>query len=636
MEIDEKYLHLLKKDYPTKEAVVAEIINLEAISIMPKGTEHFVSDIHGEYEAFCHLLNTCSGVIREKVDLLYKGKLSDKKCAFLASLIAYPKETIDLYQEKQINMDEWYKDNIEKLIHILLRVASKYTRSKVRKAVVPEFSYIINELINAKREGFDYKKFCDSVYEDIIQLKRAPAFIEAICKAIKRLAVANLHIVGDIFDRGENPDLIMDLLIEQDNVDVQWGNHDIQWIGAGIGNVACITNIIYIALKMGNVDAIEEGYGISLRRLEEFARKNYTFDARFAPNNKNLTERERKTYAKMRKAIFYLMLKVEGEIIKRNPDYDMEDRLILERINRQDGSLVMPDGKVFYDEDFKAEFSKPTLTDTERDVLERLKRAFSNSEKLKKHIAFLMQRGSIYKIVNGNLLYHGCIPLNEDGTYAKQKLSCGVFSGKAYFDACEKIVRRAYSNHFAGIESAYDNDFLWYLWCGKNSPLFGRDKIATFERVYLPKEYGVENKNPCYRYTLDKDVCIKLLKDFGLEGEHTHIINGHVPVKTKEGENPIKADGKLIVIDGGFCRAYQSTTGIAGYTLIYNSYGLRLSAHASFGTKEEAVKKCTDIHSNVTVFEHVEKRLTVAETDKGKEFRDRVADLKALLESGLL
>lgn len=635
MDVYEKYLTLLKKNYPTQESVAAEIINLEAIISMPKGTEHFVSDIHGEYEAFCHLLNTCSGVIREKVDLLYKDELTEKECAHIASLISYPKETIELWEERHDASDEKYTYYIEKLVHILLRVSSKYTRSKVRKAVQPEFSYIINELINAKREGFDYETFCANVYKNILELKRGPAFICSLSAAIKKLAVANLHIVGDIFDRGEHPDLIMDLLMTCDNVDIQWGNHDIQWIGAGLGNPACIANILYIALKAGNIEAIEDGYGISLRRLEEFARKNYDYDERFAPNNPNLTAREKKIYCRMRKAIFFIMQKTEAEIIKRHPEYEMDDRVLLDKLDRSVGAFQADDGRLFYDYDFKAPYSESELSEPEKDVIEHLIRTFKTSEKLQKHIDFLMECGGLYKVVNGNLLYHGCVPMNEDGSYAEVKMKCGTFSGKAYFDACEKVVRRAYANRISGTQNEDDLDFLWYLWCGKKSPLFGRDKIATFERVYLPEEYGVERKNPCYNYTLKKEVCEKILADFGVEGEQTHIINGHVPVKAKSGESPIRAEGKLLVIDGGFCRAYQSKTGIAGYTLIYNSYGLRLSAHEPFSSKEEAVRTCRDIHSNVTVFEHTVRRLTVADTDKGKELKARIADLKALLESGI-
>jgi fructose-1,6-bisphosphatase-3 len=490
--------------------------------------------------------------------------------------------------------------------------------------------------VNARREGFDYESFSNGVYENIIKANRAPAFIESVCEAIKKLAVDYLHIVGDIFDRGEHPDLIMDMLLPREDVDIQWGNHDILWIGAGLGNTACIANVLYIALKAGDVAAIEDGYGISLRRLEEYARKTYEYDEKFAPRNKNLTERENKNYARMRKAIFFMMQKAEAKIIESNPDYGMDDRVLLKRINKADGLLTMPDGKKFYDEDFKKNYVDIELTDAEIEVLEHFKKTFTSSEKLQKHIAFLINKGGIYKVVNGNLLYHGCVPLNADGSYAGQKLKCGVFSGKAYFDACEKIVRRAYASHFAARRDDYDVDFIWYLWCGRLSPLFGRDKIATFERVYLPKEYWEEVKNPCYEYEQKKEICEKILEDFGVEGGNTHIINGHVPVKTKDGENPIKAGGKLIVIDGGFCRAYQPTTGIAGYTLIYNSYGLRLSAHEPFGTKEEAIENCLDIHSNVTVFEHTAHRLTVADTDQGKEIRARIADLQKLLDSGLL
>ena len=632
----EKYLSQLKKQYPTQEAVAAEIINLEAIISMPKGTEHFVSDIHGEYDAFYHLVNTCSGVIREKVDLLYKGVLSDKECAALASLISYPRETIDLLKQSKKKLDDWYMDTMPKLIHILLRVASKYTRSKVRKSAPAEFSYIINELLNATREGFDYDTFCNGVYKNIIKLNRAPAFIEAVSATIKKLAVVNLHIVGDIFDRGEHADKILDMLIDMSNVDIQWGNHDILWIGAGLGNAACIANILYIALKAGDVSCIEDGYGISLRRLEEYARKYYEEDERFVPNNENLSDRDKKNYAKMRKAIFYIMLKLEAEIIERNPEYEMDDRILLKRINKKDGSLTMPNGEVFYDDDFKTDHVELKLTDSENAVIEHLISVFRNSEKLQKHIAFLMKSGGLYKICNGNLLYHGCVPFNDDGTFVNKTLRCGTFSGKAYFDACEKIVRRAYANMFTGHIDDYDLDFCWYLWCGPMSPLFGRSKIATFERVYLPKEYGVEIKNPCYEFTMDEKYCDMILENFGVDPKGGHIINGHVPVKQKNGESPIKANGKLLVIDGGFCKAYQATTGIAGYTLIFNSYGLRLSAHESFGSREEAVAKCLDIHSQVNVLEHVPRRLTVADTDQGRDIIQRIEDLRELLDSGLL
>lgn len=627
----EKYLNLLKRDYPTTAAVAAEIINLEAIMSMPKGTEHFVSDVHGEFGAFCHLMNTCSGVIREKVDLLYKDTLSEKECAHIASLISYPKETIELWEERKDVSDEKYLYYMEKLVHILLRVASKYTRSKVLKAVQPEFSYIINELVNAKREGFDYEEFTLGVYKSVLSLNRAPEFIEAVAAAIKKLAVVSLHIVGDIFDRGEHPDYIMDMLLTNDSVDIQWGNHDIQWIGAFLGNPACIANILYIALKAGNVDAIEDGYGISLRRLEEFARKNYDYDERFAPANKNLTDRERKIYTRMRKAIFFMMLKYEEEIIKRNPEYGMEDRMILSKLDHEKGRFVAEDGKEFFDYDFKAEYSKPELSDAEMAVMDHLIHTFMKSEKLRKHMDYIMRKGGLYLVANGNLLYHGCVPTDENGEFTKVKLFTGEYRGKAYFDECERIVRQAYEERNTVGKDVRNVDFCWYLWCGKKSPLFGRDKIATFERVYLPTEYGVEEKNPCYTFSLKKEFCEKILKEFGIEGNRSHIINGHVPVKAKEGESPIRAEGKLLVIDGGFCRAYQSKTGIAGYTLIYNSYGLRLSAHEPFSSKEEAVRKCLDIHSNVTVFEHVDRRLTVADTDKGQELADRIRDLKKLL-----
>lgn len=636
MRRDDKYLELLKKNYPTQEAVAAEIINLSAILSMPKATEHFVSDIHGEYEAFCHLINTCSGVIREKVDLLYKNSLTEKECAHIASLIAYPKETIELWRERKDISDGKLRYYIEKLVIILLRVASKYTRSSAVKAFRPEFRYIMNEVINAERQGFDHEKFRSDAYGTILALHRGAAFIEALCSAIKRLAVTNLHIVGDIFDRGEHPDKILDLLLERDNVDIQWGNHDIEWIGAGLGNKACMTSVICIALKSGNVEAIEDGYGISLRRLEEFARKNYDADPRFAPAfSDGLTEREARIYSRMRKAAFYMNQKAEAEIIRRNPDWGMSDRVNLEMIDRTRGVYVARDGREFFNPDFQAEFSKPGFSEAENEVMEHLSRTFRTSEKLQKHIDFLMRRGGLYKIANGNLLYHGCVPFDSDGNFAKKRLRCGEFSGKEYFDACERIVRRAYANRLRGGRDDYDLDFFWYLWCGPLSPLFGRERITTFERLYLPSEYWVEKKNPYYEFAERKEVCEKILADFGVKSPNSHIINGHVPVKARQGESPIRAGGKLLVIDGGFCKAYQPQTGIAGYTLIFNSYGLRLSAHEAFSTIDDAVRNCKDIHSKVTVFEHAERRLTVRDTDKGRELAERVKDLKALLKLGI-
>ena len=638
MEDREKYLNLLASQYPSVQAAAAEIINLEAILRLPKGTEHFLSDLHGEYEAFCHIMNNCSGVIREKVDLLFERVLPLKEREALATLIYYPKQIIAETRARGADMNEWYRLNLYRLVEICRTVGSKYTRSKVRKTLPKFFDYIIDELVGVDRTDFNKEEYYKEIFYAIIELGRAEAFIVALTDLIKDLAVDHLHIVGDIFDRGERPDLILDLLEKHHSVDVQWGNHDIMWMGAAMGSPACIATAVDLSLKYGNCDLLENGYGISLRTLSSYAEKYFGCDERFLPLSEEhtLDSRDAMQIAKMRKAIFFLMLKLEGALIARHPEYGMADRDLLAHIDFAAQTVELDGEKLRFDASdlTTVDPSAPhRLTEEEAAVVNSLRRSFLSSEKLKRHLDFLMSHGSLYLIYNDNLIYHGCIPLRADGSYAEHTEGGRTYAGKAYMDLCERRVRAAYAVYQAGGDETAA-DFLWYLWCGKLSPLFGRDRMTTFERLYLQDErFHAEHKNPYYTYYLRRENCEKWLRDFGISGEYCHIVNGHVPVKQIEGESPIKADGKLIVIDGGFCRAYHQKTGIAGYTLIYNSYGLRLSAHEPFDSIEKAIEERSDIHSNVTVFETSESRIKVGETDIGRRLKERIADLKELLHS---
>ena len=631
-----KYLNLLASQYPSVQAAAAEIINLEAILRLPKGTEHFLSDLHGEYEAFCHIMNNCSGVIREKVDLLFERVLPLKEREALATLIYYPKQIIAETRSRGVEMNEWFRLNLYRLVEICRTVGSKYTRSKVRKTLPRFFDYIIDELVSVDRTDFNKEEYYKEIFDAIIELGRAEAFIVALTDLIKDLAVDHLHIVGDIFDRGERPDLILDLLEKHHSVDVQWGNHDIMWMGAAMGSPACIATAVDLSLKYGNCELLENGYGISLRRLSSYAEKNFAYDERFLPLSEEhtLDSRDAVQIAKMRKAIFFMLVKLEGALILRHPEYGMADRDLLSRIDF-DAHTIELEGEFlpFDSQDFSTvdPARRHCLTAEEQSVIEALRRSFLASGKLKRHLDFLMSHGSLYRIYNDNLIYHGCIPIQADGSYAEHTENGRTYAGKAYMDLCEAKVRAAYVNFQSGGEESAA-DFLWYLWCGKLSPLFGRDKMTTLERLYIRREeFHAEHKNPYYTYYLRREMCEKWLRDFGISGEYCHIVNGHVPVRQIEGESPIKAEGKLIVIDGGFCRAYHQKTGIAGYTLIYNSYGLRLSAHEPFDSIEKAIEERSDIHPNVTVFETSESRIKVGETDIGRRLREKIADLKELL-----
>lgn len=613
---DEKYLKLLAEKYPTKQAACREIINLNAILNLPKGTEHFMSDLHGEYEAFYHILNNCSGVIREKVNLLFGEILTDMEQQEICTLIYYPREKLDMLQKKEPLSREWYRMTLNQLIEIAKLLSSKYTRSKVRKAMPKEFAYIIDELLHVQKDEDDNQVLYHSkIIDTILDINSADEFIVALSALIKQLAVDHLHIVGDIFDRGPYADKIMDLLQKYHSLDIEWGNHDILWMGAASGNMACIANVIRNNLKYCNTEILESGYGISLRSLTLFAVNTY--------------ENEKPMDAALR-AIAVILFKLEGQIIQRHPEYRMDDRLLLDKIDFETGEVRM--GEKCY---AMNDLSFPTLSrenpyalsEEELAVMEELRAAFLNSVRLQNHIRFLYDKGSMYRIYNGNLLYHGCIPMDDAGNFEGVLMEGKIYQGKTYLDYADRMARDAYFS-----ENDDAKDFMWYLWSGRLSPLCGRN-IKTFERTFLSdKEAWIEETNPYYRYYQEEKTCNMILREFGLYSEISHIINGHTPVRTSEGEQPIRANGKLLVIDGGFCKDYHKTTGIAGYTLIYNSHGLRIKAHQPFESVYQALRENKDIESDSSLVETEQSRVMVRDSDNGKQILEDIADLKRLLQ----
>ncbi len=610
-----RYLTLLSEKYPTVRSLSREIINLTAILNLPKGTEHFMSDIHGEYEAFCHILNNCSGVVREKVDMLFKGSLSRNERKEICTLIYYPKEKLHLVRKAQENTPEWYEETINNMIEIARALSSKYTRSKVRKAMPDDYAYIIDELLHAQRDEDDNQvRYHSKILETIISLD-PDDFVISLAGLIKRLAVDRLHIVGDIFDRGESADKIVDLLMKYHSLDIEWGNHDILWMGAASGCEASIANVVRNGIKYGTVGTLESGYGISLRELALFAEKTYS--------NRNPMDAALK-------AISVIQFKLEGQIILRRPEYEMSDRLLLGSM--KDG-FVVSEGMRYRLNDTEFPTVNPDspyeLTKEEAEVVDKLKADFMNSARLRKHVAFLYDRGSMYKRFNGNLLYHGCVPLKEDGTLDTVTHFGREYCGRDYFDMADSRARSA----FFSKEKARDElDFMWYLWCGRKSPLCGRN-IKTFERLFIDDTAAHhEEKNPYYRYYETEYTCKLILAEFGLSWQMAHIVNGHTPVRTVKGELPIRANGRLLVIDGGFCRDYHEKTGIAGYTLIYNSHGLRLKAHHPFESISEALGENKDIHSDSEIVETESGRVMVENTDDGEVIREKIADLYELLE----
>ena len=638
-DLEARYLERLSQLYPTIAKASTEIINLQAILNLPKGTEHFLTDIHGEYEAFSHVLKNGSGAVRRKIDEVFGNTMSSKDKKTLATLIYYPREKMELIKKKEENMEDWYKITLYRLIEICKRTSSKYSRSKVRKALPPEFAYVIEELITEKADVMDKESYYNSIVDTIIRIKRSEEFIVALSELIQRLTVDHLHIVGDIYDRGPGPHIIMDKLMGYHSMDIQWGNHDVLWMGAAAGQQGCVANVVRICARYANLEILEDGYGINLLPLATFALNTYRDDPCSCfelKDDPDYDPSETMLNMKMHKAISIIQFKIEGQIIKKNPGFKLEHRNLLHLIDYENG-LIELDGKTYelLDKNFPTiDPKRPyVLTEAEEEVLDRLTQAFVNCEKLQSHMHFLLSKGGLYKVYNNNLLYHGCIPLNEDGSFKSVKIYGRSYKGKALYEVLESYVRKG----FYAIdekERKRGKDMMWYIWLSENSPLFGKDKMATFERYFLAeKETHKEKKNPYYDFLENDKVVDRILKEFGLEHSLSHIINGHMPVKSKNGENPMKCGGKVFVIDGGFSRAYQKQTGIAGYTLIYNSYGMILSAHEPFESKESAIENETDIHSDTIVTEIVSKRQSVLDTDVGKELVEQIHDLEFLLEA---
>ena len=635
-----KYLEILSERFPTVQSVCTEIINLEAILNLPKGTEHFLSDLHGEYESFLHILKNASGVIKTKIDDIFKNDMTQSERRRFATLIYYPKEKLELIKKETANLDEFYRITLFRLIKICKVVGSKYSRSKVRKAIPKDYQYIINELLHSSQDTFDKESYYDKIIDSIISLGRADAFIITISYLIQQLAVDHMHIIGDIYDRGPGPDIIIDELMKYHSIDIEWGNHDIIWMGAAAGSEACIFNVIRICARYNNLDILEEGYGINIRTITEFAMEEYGDKNSVIFKPKNVDEKNSQfdqiIMEKTQQAAAIIQFKLEGAIIKKHPEYEMDDRLLLDKINYKKGKIYI-NGKT-YDlvEDYFPTINPNNpyeLSMKEKDVVKKLVKSFKNSEKLQRHIQFLYSKGNIYKVFNDNLLIHGCVLMDSAGEFVKVNINGIELKGKEYLDYVEKIARQGYFEPEGSEKRENGKDFLWYLWCGKNSPIFCKDKMKTFERYYLnDKETWEEIKNPFYNFENDENISIKVLEEFGIDSSKGHIICGHIPVKFKAGESPIKANGKLFIIDGGLSKAYQRTTGIAGYTLRYSSYGLTLVAHEPFTSRENAIINETDLHSERQIVEKVERKL-IKDTDKGKELKDQIADLEKLLDA---
>ncbi len=636
-DLEARYLERLSELYPTIARASTEIINLQSILNLPKGTEHFITDIHGEYEAFSHVLKNGSGAVRRKIDEVFGNTLTNKDKQTLATLIYYPEEKMARIKKSEDNMEDWYKITLYRLIEVCKCTASKYTRSKVRKALPPEFAYVIEELITEKVEVSDKESYYNSIISTIIEISRAEDFIIALSELIQRLTVDHLHIVGDIYDRGPGPHIIMEELRKYHSVDIQWGNHDVLWMGAAVGQRGCIANVIRICARYGNLDILEDGYGINLLPLASFSMNTYREDPCECFQLKGEPEygdSEMLLDIKMHKAMSVIQFKVEGQIIRENPDFHMEDRNLLHHIDFEAGTIEI-DGAVYKLKDTNFPTVDPAdpyaLTAEEEDIMHRLEKAFLNCSKLQKHMRFLLNKGALYKVHNGNLLYHGCVPLNEDGSFKKVKLYGKYYKGRALYEVLESYVRKGFYA-LDEEEKKRGKDMMWYIWLNENSPLFGKNKMATFERYFLEeKELHKEKKNPYYALLEDEDAVDHIMKEFDLDPAQSHIITGHVPVKTKNGESPVKCDGKVLVIDGGFSKAYQKETGIAGYTLIYNSHGMILAAHDPFESTEAAIEKENDIHAkSVTVKRMVERKL-VGDTDIGRELKEQIKDLEHLL-----
>lgn len=635
------YLKLLSKQYPNIDSVCTEIINLRAILSLPKGTEHFLTDLHGEYEAFTHVLRNASGVIKRKIDEAFGNTMTETEKKSFATLVYYPEQKIDIIRNKEEDMNSWYKTSIYRLI-ILCRVTTfKYTRSKVRKSLPKNFAYIIEELLHEKETLSSKQEYYNQIIESIINVGKAEEFIDALCQVIRKLVVDRLHIVGDIFDRGPGAHIILDELMAHHSVDIQWGNHDIIWMGAALGSEACLANALRISLRYGNMETIEHGYGINLLPLATFALEKYPHVSdQFKPkkaSDKEWTTKESDLIKKMHKAIAIIQFKVEGQLIKRNPEFQMTHRLFLETLDLENSTVTI-EGKTYElnETDFPTIHSNDPyqLTDEEEDVLDKLVKSFLNSDKLQKHVDFLFRKGSIYLKFNDNLLYHGGVPINEDLSFKAMTIHKKKYAGKALFDVLEENIRNAYFEKQMNDKKRYGLDLMWYLWNGECSPLFAKKKMTTFERYFINDQssHG-EVSNPYFSNRDNEDLINRILEDFDLDPKLSNIISGHVPVKTLKGEDPVKANNKMFVIDGGFSKAYHETTGIAGYTLIYNSRGMLLVSHEAFESLDKAIYEEKDSIPTTVYVKENKKRHFVNDTDIGSELRSSIESLHLLLDA---
>ncbi|MCQ2214580.1 MAG: fructose-1,6-bisphosphatase [Bacteroidales bacterium] len=637
---DQRYLKLLAEKFPTIADAATEIINLEAIMNLPKGTEHFLSDLHGENNAFQHVLKNASGVIRRKVDDIFGMNLRESDKNELCSLIYYPEDKLRLIAETESNLDDWYRITLHRVVEVARVVSSKYTRSKVRKLLPKDFSYIIEELLHEQQSEPNKQEYYAGIINSIINTNRSTEFIIAICQLIHRLVIDSLHIVGDVYDRGPGACSIMDTLCGYHDFDIQWGNHDISWMGAAAGNLALIANVVRISIRYMNVETLEEGYSINLLPLatfaidfygkdpcREFQVKEYEADSRMAHSTTMM--------AKMHKAISIIQFKLEGQIVKRHPEYNMDDRNLMHLIDYKAGTITIG-GKTYplIDKLFPTVDPQDPykLTPEEQRLMDQLHHSFTCSERLQKHLRCLYRHGSLFLTRNNNLLYHASVPLNADGTFKKVVIEGVEYSGKKLMEKIDSVVRDAYFEKSNISAKNYALDYMWYLWCGPDSPLYNKDKMTTFERYFIDdQELYKEQKGAYYELCNQEETCNTILKEFGLDPNNSRIINGHIPVRTTNGESPLRANGKRLVIDGGFSKAYHSTTGIAGYTLIYNSHGLQLVQHEAFESKEKAVLDGTDIHSRMQLVEFKTHRMLVRDTDRGRELAEQIGNLQRLL-----
>lgn len=634
------YLRLLRRQFPTIESAVSERINLQAILNLPKGTEHFLSDLHGEYEAFRHILRNASGVIRRKIDDLFWETATLPERDRLATLVYYPEQKLDLLHRQGVTTPQWYRRTLLQLVDLCREIGSKYTRSKVRKALPPDFSYIIDELLNRQQDMEEKVAYNDAILDAILESGSADEFLIALAHTISRLAIDWLHIIGDIFDRGPGAVQILEDLRRYHQVDIQWGNHDILWMGAAAGSAVCMLQVVVNCAKYDNLDTLEEGYGISLRHLSAFANHTYGDEyERFIPQMRSQqpSAADVRYTARLHKTAVLLLLKLEHQLISRRPEFGLEHRQVLTGLDLAAGTVTL-EGKSYPLRDNRLltmDGPQPwQLTPAEQEVVDRLSHAFRHSEKLQEHVRFLYQKGSMYRRVNGNLLYHGCIPMEPDGSFTVTGVCGEPLSGRAYIDRAEQIARQGYFAPRGTPEREFALDFFWYLWCGPDSPLFGRKKMATFERYFLQEpNLHQEEKNAYYTCVRSAVHTRQILREFGLDPETGHIINGHVPVQVRKGENPVKAGGRLFVIDGGLSRAYQARTGIAGYTLIFDSREIQLVSHEPFSSIGEAVRREQDIHATLAYREPCPHRLRVADTDVGRRLQAEVEDLGLLAQA---